>query len=440
MDPKEMPKEVMEEPWEEFWIDKKPDSPEKRQKKLIASIVGLSIAILLVIIGIVIFFVLRQSNYSFDVQFDAGKDYWNKGNYEKAIIAYEKAINAAKNDKNHIAASRELAKLYIERGKNSDKSNAIYYLESVIDLNSQDINSIKMLVQLYEERNEADAIRKIAKKASSDKTSSLFEKYLLNQPVFNYKSGTYNELLTVEITSADEEAIYYTLDDTKATVESTPYAGMIEIGEGTYVIHAITINKNGLVSEEIVVTYIVKLDTPPNPIITPESGIYSENFQIAITNIPTNCTVHYTLDDSAPTVESEEYREPFNMPLGNYVISAISVNQYNGLTSGVVSKVFELKGSGKVPWTEAPAKVMNRLLQLGEVADAHGTMPDGSICTLVTQEICKIGNSTYYIVKRYKSQGNSLSEHDSEYAVDSNTGDVYTAIPNGTRNYNLGAT
>ena len=67
---------------------------------------------------------------------------------------------------------------------------------------------LSTLVNLYESKADLNAIRRLAETYSNKENESLFEKHLLNQPVFNYKSGTYNELLTVDITAANNEQIF----------------------------------------------------------------------------------------------------------------------------------------------------------------------------------------------------------------------------------------
>lgn len=428
------PKKEDDDEWQEFRLDKDLHSPKKKRIRLIAAIIGLSLFILSVIVGIVVFFVMKGRNHSFDVQYEAASSYWKSGQYEDAMIAYEKAVHEAKTNKEKLAANKELSKLFIEK---DDKNNAIYYLENAISAESFDVESIEILVGLYEEKNDADAIRKLAKKASSKETASLFEKYLLNQPIFNFKSGTYNEPLVINIESAADEKIYYTLDDTVPTEQSTLYKEPISIGEGTTIIHAITINDKGFISEEEVVNYSIQLDIPPKPIISPDSGKYSETGKISIMNIPTNCKVFYTIDGGVPSNKSLEYTEPFEMLLGNHVISVISINQFTGASSEVVSKVFQLDVSGKMIWTEATNKVLTTLLSREKVTDKLGTLPDGGICVPIVQTIKEIGKTKYYIVKCYRKKGEVMTEIDWYYAVNINTGDVYTAIPSGNDLYNL---
>lgn len=433
MDDMDLEEEDPDDGLQLFSLEKKVTAKQKKAR-LIAIIAGLSVAIVILIVGIIWFAISSISRNSYEKQLKNGESYWKQGKYESAITAYENAIEKASDKKERTKALSGLAALYVEYG---DENSAIYYYEEAAELNTLSNEDVGILVNLYENKADIAAIRKLAKNYSNESTEEIFEKHLLNQPVFNYKSGTYNELLTVEITAANNEKIYYTLDNTEATVHSTQYTGVLQIGEGKTVVRAITVNDKGLVSDEIITTYEVKLDIPAAPIISPETGSYSEATKVSFHNIPTNCKVYYTIDGTTPTKDSIEYEEPFDMMLGNSVVMAVCINQYTQQSSPVAMKIFDLSVSGKVSYAEAPGRVLNRLQEVGEVLDGNGTMANGEICNLMPATVCEIGNNTYYIVKRYKSTSGGLKEEGTAYGVDINTGAVFRAVDNGNGEYNL---
>lgn len=422
-----------EEEWEEFSLAKK-DTAKQKKRKLIISIAALGTAIVAALIVIIVLIVSSVTRDSYKEQMEAGAAQHKKGLYEEAIASYENAVEHAEDDKKRSEALCALAALYVEYG---DENSAIYYYEEAAQMGTLSNDDVGVLVNLYENKADITAIRKLAEMYSNDETQAVFEKHLLNQPVFNYKSGTYNELLTVEITAAENEQIFYTLDNSEATPQSTPYTEPLKIGEGTTVVRAVALNQNGLLSDEIVTTYEVKLDVPPAPIITPETGSYNEPSKISFQNIPTNCTAYYTFDGTTPTKDSIEYKEPFDMMLGNYVITAVYINDYTGQSSQSTVKIYDFNVSGKVLWAEASGRVMNRLQEIGEVLDGNGTMANGEVCTLLAVTVCDIGNNKYYIVKRYRDTSAGLREQGTAYAVDTDTGTVFRAEDNGAGQYNL---
>ncbi|MCI8373545.1 MAG: hypothetical protein HFI75_14370 [Lachnospiraceae bacterium] len=418
---------------EEFHLEKR-DTAKQRRVKLIASITALSLTIVVIIAIIIVLAVRSLGHSAYDKQIANGEESWKKGDYEAAIPFFENAVEKAGDNIQKVEALTRLAELYIEYG---DNNSAIYYYESAVEAGRISDEDLSTLVNLYESKADLNAIRRLAETYSNKENESLFEKHLLNQPVFNYKSGTYNELLTVDITAANNEQIFYTLDNSEATPQSTPYTEPLQIGEGTTIVRAIALNANGLISDEIITTYEVSLDTPPTPIITPETGSYADTSKITLRNIPTNCKAYYTIDGTVPTAESMEYTGPFDMMLGNYVVMAVCINQYSGQSSPVAMKIYDLSIGGKISYAESPGRVMTRLQEMGEVLDSEGTMADGEKCILLPATVTKIGNTNYYIVKRYQTTSAGMKEQGSAYAVDINTGAAFRAEDNGAGQYNL---
>lgn len=426
-------KDESDEEWQEYKLVREL-TPRQKKIRAIAKIVGLSFLIVLLLTGSIIYLVMQNRNNSFNVQIDRAGEYAAKDNFSKAVMYYENAINVAENNKEKAKASKELGKLYAD---NSDTKNAVYYFEMAIDNKCLDKDVVENLVRLYELQGNSDAIKKLAKVASNDETYSLFEKYLLNQPIFNYKSGTYNEYLTVEITAEDNETIYYTLDDTPATPESQVYEGPIEVKDGITVIHAITVNKNNLISQEIITTYRVQSAGAIKPVISPDSGEYTDFTKITIDDISANCKIFYTIDGTEPNENSIEYTDSFEMPVGNHVIKAVSINTETKVRSEVVSKIYNLDISAKYDTSKAIKLVMGELEKRNEVLNESGALADGTSCVLQFDEEVTIGSENYYIMHRYNNVSGQLIDTNIYYAVDVATGNVFLAQKQKEGLYNL---
>lgn len=413
--------EPVSEEWEEFRLVKEL-TPQQKKRRMIAKIVGMSCLIALLIVGIVAFGVVRSHNNSFRVQFKNGEKYALAGDFSKTVISYENAINSADGEEDTAKAAKALGLYYAD---NSDTKNAVFYLEMAVDNGCLDTDVITTLVHLYELQGNSDSIKKLARVASSDETYSLFEKYLLNQPIFNYKSGTYNEYLTVEITSDANERIHYTTDDSPATPESPVYEGPFEVKDGTTVIHAITVNENNLVSEEIVTTYVVQSVGGAKPVIYPESGEYNDFTKITIDDVSANCKIYYTIDGTEPNENSLEYVEPFEMPVGNHVVKAVSINTQTKTSSEVVSKIYDLDVSEKYDTSKAVQLVMGKLEEKGDVVNLSGAMEDGSCCVLQFDEEVTIDSKKYYVMHRYQMTGGQNYDTGILYGVDLASGNVF---------------
>ena len=78
-------------------------------------------------------------------------------------------------------------------------------------------------------------------------------------------------------------------------------------------------------------TYVINLQIPKAPKVSPKSGDYEKKTKIKVT-VPDGCTAYYAFD-SMPDVNSTVYERPISMPEGYHVLNVILVTD-----SGKVSK------------------------------------------------------------------------------------------------------
>lgn len=393
-------------------------------------IIGITAGIVfIVIVAGVAFFIHSQYN-SYGSQFQKAVAYEQQGDTAKAASCYEKAIASASSRDDKIEGRMALANLYLS--EHSD-TNAAYYLEQIVDIQSDHIEAISKLLEIYEANNDLTSILALAKKTEGEEAKELFSNYLLNQPVFNYKSGTYNELITVEIEAGESEKIYYTTDGSEATSASMLYTGPITLEVGTTVFHAMAENHNGLLSENIVVTYEIVPDAPDKPEILLDSGEYREPQSIEIA-VADGCRAYYTFDGTLPTAESQEYTEPVNMPLGNHIFSVVQINQ-NGLASDVATRVYDFIYSTTVTKSEAiniveEALVANGVLTMEDDAAVSASYGEA---VFACDFVITINGTEYYRVEQSYEDGGPSGL----YAVQIDTGAVFALASDAYENYEL---
>ncbi len=82
-------------------------------------------------------------------------------------------------------------------------------------------------------------------------------------PMFNPVAGEYTEVTSVILSCATEgAAIYYTLDGTEPTVESTEYTAPIALSvDGVYTVKAIAVAEGHSASEVATAVYTIKVET-----------------------------------------------------------------------------------------------------------------------------------------------------------------------------------
>ena len=158
------------------------------------------------------------------------------------------------------------------------------------------------------------------------------------KPEFSLPQGEYSYYIHVELSSDTEGKIFYTLDGSTPSEKSYEYKTPINLHEGTTVIRAFVMDKDGNTSDISSAVYNVEFGAPDKPTIFPESGDYEGEQYVRIL-VPEDCHVYYTLDGSDPTISSEIYTGEFLMPTGTTTVRAIVVDE-NGIYSDVSSVLY----------------------------------------------------------------------------------------------------
>ena len=81
-------------------------------------------------------------------------------------------------------------------------------------------------------------------------------RYIPEKPVLSGRDGVYNGVTSVKVELNASGEIYYTLDASKPSAESTKYTGPFELTE-TSVVRAINVESGEISSEELVLSYII---------------------------------------------------------------------------------------------------------------------------------------------------------------------------------------
>lgn len=155
-------------------------------------------------------------------------------------------------------------------------------------------------------------------------------------PAFSVKAGNYTEPVSVAITSTTQDAaIYYTVDGSVPTAESTLYSEPIEVKQST-TLKAIVI-KDGM-NPSSVATAVYTIGEAPveavaDPAFSPAGGTYTEAVEVTITCATEGAQIHYTTDGTEPTSESPVYGEAVTVS-ESAVVKAIAVKE--GMTDSQI--------------------------------------------------------------------------------------------------------
>lgn len=157
-------------------------------------------------------------------------------------------------------------------------------------------------------------------------------------PVFTPVSGTvFDGMQSVTIECEDEDAaIYYTLDGSEPTAESTPYRRFRITGKTTVKAAAV---KNGIWSEVAVAHYAH--GACATPVISAAAEFTGEKSRVAISCATDGATIRYTIDGSEPSTDSEIYEGAFYVTNSCTIKAIAMMDDYldSAVASASVTKV-----------------------------------------------------------------------------------------------------
>lgn len=321
---------------EESISQKQSRKPAKKMNTKSIIILAIVLCVILLGVGIGIkLFVDYQNDHSYEYQMKAGDEAFFKDKFDVAESYYLQALSLSPND---IKVRLKLADVYFEKGTVED---GILLLNEVIALDATNFDAYKKLFELYESQGNTDAILSLKENVTDTKILKLFEDYLVKPPTINIDSGTYSDALKIMLTADKGVQIFYTIDGTNPITHGILYTDTIVISKsGMNTLKVVAMNTNGVYSDVISSTYVIKYNAPADPEVTPNGGVFDVPTYVYI-NVPEGCSAYYTWDRSDPTTMSSKYVSPLLIPGGYNILSVIIINDTTGLTSGIYRGVFE---------------------------------------------------------------------------------------------------
>jgi len=181
--------------------------------------------------------------------------------------------------------------------------------------------------------NANEIINAIATAVSYSPSSLATASYAIQAaaPTFSPGSGSYNNSVTVTI-NALGAAIYYTTDGSTPTypISGTTqfYASPItDNTPGTSTLNAIAVVPGFATSAVGSATYIVTQLQVATPTFSPNTGTYSTDQNITISDATSGVSIYYTLDGSTPTTSSIPY-------VGSLIVNASGILKAIAVRSG----------------------------------------------------------------------------------------------------------
>lgn len=253
----------------------------------------------------------------------------NGGEYTKAAEYFQRAL--AK-DKTKPDAYTGLSKVYINQ---NDLSAAEKLFLDAIEEQPGNGALYKAVFEFYLDTKQPMGIPVLLSSADSDVTEELSD-YVVSEPEFSLDDKTvFDDVQQLSITSKDGE-VRYTVDESSPDTHSTLFKEPIQLSEGTNVIKAIVVNKDGIPSQTVEKQFVIELPVEDAPAVAPSTGQYNSAQSIEI-KVPDDYEAFYTMDGTDPTTASDKYSGPIDMPKGETLFKAILVTK-SGRVSGITTR------------------------------------------------------------------------------------------------------
>lgn len=342
-------------------------------RRLLLVFAGVLIGVALVMTGFAVYRsrVRKTPSYLISQAYRAAAD----SNYEEAASFAQRAVSASHSFQPGYSL---LLAEYLQRS--GDVDQAVLVAENVLKAqessNENTLDAYGRIVSALSSQERYEEISEILKDCKDENILDLYRDYLVEKPVVEAPSGTYEDSLYLSIEPQAGCIIRYTLDGTVPDESSEVYTEPVTLTTGVYTVWVNATNKFGVSSDVTRCAYKIVPSRPGLPVLKTPSGTYKNPEKIEL-EIPERGEIHYTTDGTDPTEESELYTEPIPMPDGVSTFK-FAVISSEGVSGDIVEAHYNRKAETAVTSADGQNYIIVALIRSGEIVDVNGTIRDGS--------------------------------------------------------------
>ena len=358
-------------------------------------------------------------------QIERGQQSVANGRYDRAITCFSRALEL---DENNIELQFSLAEVYFLK---NNKIEYEFLLRDIVrnpNASSEQLErAYGKLIAIYSAREDFQTINDLLLSSNNDSLISTYQKYLAKEPEFSIKPGYYTTVQPLKLFSFGSGKIYYTLDGSEPSAESTQYTAPIILEDGDYIVRALFINDNGIMSTILSGEFHVEIDEIPAPEVNLYSGNYDFPMNIEVLNDTEE--VYYTTDGSTPNYLSSLYTGPIPLPLGSSTFKFAKVE--NGVTGNVTERSYRLVMNTDFTPQQAVDSLMRYAMSVGRVHDEEGRFNEaGDRYQYEYQYVTNINmiDDFYVLSEIYCGADGSLAKTGNNYAVNAYTGAMFRLL------------
>ena len=366
--------------------------------------------------------VLIYHHNSLAWQIERGQESVAGGKYDRAVACFSRALEL---DEDNIELQFSLAEVYFLK---NNKIEYEFLLRNIVRNPNASLEQLERaygkLIAIYSARADFQTINDLLLASNDDSLLSTYQKYLAKEPEFSIKPGYYTTVQPLKLFAFGSGKIYYTLDGSEPSAESTQYTAPIILEHGDHIVKALFINDNGIVSTTLSGEFHVEIDEIPAPEVNLYSGDYEFPRDIEVLNDTEE--VYYTTDGSTPTYLSSLYTGPIPLPLGRSTFKFAKVE--NGVTGDVTERTYQLVMNTDFTPQQAVESLMRYAVSIGKVYDEDGHFNEsGDRYQYEYQYVTNINmiDDFYVISEIYCGADGSLAKTGNNYAVNAYTGAMF---------------
>ena len=396
--------------------------------------------LLVLLIGMIGTGVFLYRDHSYDYQTKAAAKYLNQRSYEKAVRCYKRALELNPSD---IEIRFSLAEAYLKSG---NKLEYEYQLRGIINSTNSDGGQLERaygkLIAIYKDRGEYDTINEILQSCPLEKIRNSYKGYIADPPEFNYESGYYTTAVPLKLTACATGRIYYTLDGSEPTEESSLYISPILLENGVQEVRAVFVNEYGVKSKVAARKYIMDVDLEREPYVSVLGGTYHVPMFIeagAEEGFEQEGTLYYTTDGTVPNLHSYLYTDSIPMPLGKSYFRFAYIKE-DGTCGKIAERRYELILDTSLTAKDAEDKVKEYLLEQGRILDEEGHFSAEYPARYLYQ--CQYAvniesSGIFYVIAELYTNGGVEDKTGNYYAVKTDTAELFKLFILKNNNYTL---
>ncbi len=226
----------------------------RKYKKIGICMIGM---LILVVAAFTVRWFLRQ--HSEEYLAERAQQAYENGNADEALSLIQRALNL--NDGSNDALLIKKSEYLQGAGRKEEALATAQLVAQSEDTNEEDrLEAYRRMIAVYQESGDYTSVRQLIESADLPSLEEAYQDYMVYPVVADPEPGNYAEEISLTLSVKGSGSIFYTTDGTIPDTGSLLYSSPIELGEGDYLIKAVSINHFGEKSAVISLRYHINVE------------------------------------------------------------------------------------------------------------------------------------------------------------------------------------